>query len=277
MLCVFFQLPFLDVLVEELRFVFKCKGSVKPVKKKASQAEAVNDIYGSTDYNYSLKDHPTWFPDVAAPCDATMNWSVPSYIPSSEPVDTCCNTDQTPTHNLIGATALVKGHRPCSVCCSSREGLPQVFPQGVKEPSFGRKVTVQIHWNLVVFSKFIITYDEWDIFFYLYFQTRHLQKKKEIFLDLFLNCCFLKKNFLVLFLEAEKKIKKKTFCDFLYTKGMSRNNLLLYLFRLFLLANIGEEERIPSPPPPIQNFHISVTFTQMHVEFVREKMLYVFM
>ncbi|RXG61714.1 Glutamate receptor ionotropic, kainate 2 [Armadillidium vulgare] len=53
------QVPFLQVLKDELRFVFKCKGSVKPVKKKAEEGEN-NEIYGgSNEYNYGLKNPPT--------------------------------------------------------------------------------------------------------------------------------------------------------------------------------------------------------------------------
>ncbi|KAB7495878.1 Glutamate receptor ionotropic, kainate 1 [Armadillidium nasatum] len=53
------KLPFMQVLKDELRFVFKCKGSVKPVKKKAEEGEN-NEIYvGSNEYNYGLKNPPT--------------------------------------------------------------------------------------------------------------------------------------------------------------------------------------------------------------------------
>ncbi|MCL4153971.1 UNVERIFIED_CONTAM: hypothetical protein GTU68_050671 [Idotea baltica] len=58
------ELPFLHVLMKELRFVLECKGSVKPVKKKAEPEdeeleEETNDIYGSGVYNYGLKNPPT--------------------------------------------------------------------------------------------------------------------------------------------------------------------------------------------------------------------------
>ncbi|KAK3850089.1 hypothetical protein Pcinc_043185 [Petrolisthes cinctipes] len=57
------QLPLMDVLSQELRFVFKCKGSSKPVRKKASESSDVGDpnsntnIYGGSDvYNYTGKN-----------------------------------------------------------------------------------------------------------------------------------------------------------------------------------------------------------------------------
>lgn len=60
-----FQLPFMDVLRQELQFIFKCKGSTKPVRKKASEAGNDEDqddedeaIYGGSDvYSYGTK-HP---------------------------------------------------------------------------------------------------------------------------------------------------------------------------------------------------------------------------
>ncbi|KAG7162242.1 Glutamate receptor ionotropic, kainate 2-like 4 [Homarus americanus] len=51
--------PMMDVLNKELRFVFKCKGSSKPVRKKASESEvgdASNNLFGSDVYNYSGKN-----------------------------------------------------------------------------------------------------------------------------------------------------------------------------------------------------------------------------
>ncbi|XP_069950782.1 glutamate receptor ionotropic, kainate 2-like isoform X2 [Cherax quadricarinatus] len=53
------QLPLLSVLSTELRFVFKCKGSSKPVRKKACESEAgdiSHNIYGSDVYNYTGKN-----------------------------------------------------------------------------------------------------------------------------------------------------------------------------------------------------------------------------
>ena len=59
------QLPFMFVLRQELQFVFKCKGSTKPVRKKASEVgdgdeedDAGEAIYGGSEvYNYETK-HP---------------------------------------------------------------------------------------------------------------------------------------------------------------------------------------------------------------------------
>ena len=55
----------MDVLRDELRFVFKCKGSTKPVRKKASGDEDDDEddidnraetIYGGSDvYTYGTK------------------------------------------------------------------------------------------------------------------------------------------------------------------------------------------------------------------------------
>lgn len=136
----YFQVPFLQVLKDELRFVFKCKGSVKPVKKKAEEGEN-NEIYGgSNEYNYGLKNPPTWFSVVTSrERDDVMAFSVmtsrehdvtaailppvtrtePSYEPSSIPNADLQNN--TPTHSILGATALIRGHPPCSECCSSIE------------------------------------------------------------------------------------------------------------------------------------------------------------
>ncbi|XP_071521274.1 glutamate receptor ionotropic, kainate 2-like isoform X2 [Panulirus ornatus] len=53
------QVPMMTVLSQELRFVFKCKGSTKPVRKKASESEvgnASNNLYGSDVYNYTGKN-----------------------------------------------------------------------------------------------------------------------------------------------------------------------------------------------------------------------------
>lgn len=62
---ILFQIPFMDVLRQELQFVFKCKGSTKPVRKKASEDgdDDENDaedreetIYGGSDvYSYGNK------------------------------------------------------------------------------------------------------------------------------------------------------------------------------------------------------------------------------
>ncbi|XP_045122120.1 LOW QUALITY PROTEIN: glutamate receptor ionotropic, kainate 2-like [Portunus trituberculatus] len=56
------QIPLMKVLSNELRFVFKCRGSSKPVRKKASESEAAstsNNIYGSDVYNYTNKNNFT--------------------------------------------------------------------------------------------------------------------------------------------------------------------------------------------------------------------------
>lgn len=53
------QVSLLSVLSTELRFVFKCKGSSKPVRKKVSESEEANvsnNIYGSDVYNYTGKN-----------------------------------------------------------------------------------------------------------------------------------------------------------------------------------------------------------------------------
>ncbi|KAG0722950.1 hypothetical protein GWK47_043556 [Chionoecetes opilio] len=51
------KIPLLGVLASELRFVFKCRGSSKPVRKKVAESEAAgNNIYGSDVYNYSSKN-----------------------------------------------------------------------------------------------------------------------------------------------------------------------------------------------------------------------------
>ncbi|XP_050732987.1 glutamate receptor ionotropic, kainate 2-like isoform X2 [Eriocheir sinensis] len=53
------QIPLMTILNQELRFVLKCKGSSKPVRKKVNESEAAstsNNIYGSDVYNYSSKN-----------------------------------------------------------------------------------------------------------------------------------------------------------------------------------------------------------------------------
>ncbi|XP_076044322.1 glutamate receptor ionotropic, kainate 2-like [Oratosquilla oratoria] len=52
------DLPFLSILTQELKFVFKCKGSTKPVRKKQEVEEfpSTNNVYGSNVYNYSGKN-----------------------------------------------------------------------------------------------------------------------------------------------------------------------------------------------------------------------------
>ena len=62
MFTVSLQIPLMKVLSNELRFVFKCRGSSKPVRKKASESEAAstsNNIYGSDVYNYTNKNNFT--------------------------------------------------------------------------------------------------------------------------------------------------------------------------------------------------------------------------
>ncbi|XP_066961996.1 glutamate receptor ionotropic, kainate 2-like isoform X1 [Macrobrachium rosenbergii] len=50
------KIPLVEVLKDELTFVFKCKGSSKPVRKKVEPEEApTEDVYGSNDYNYTVK------------------------------------------------------------------------------------------------------------------------------------------------------------------------------------------------------------------------------
>ncbi|XP_018022074.1 glutamate receptor ionotropic, kainate 5-like [Hyalella azteca] len=59
------EIPFVKVLRQELRFIFKCKGSTKPIRKKASEAgddidddddEHEETIYGGSDvYSYGNK------------------------------------------------------------------------------------------------------------------------------------------------------------------------------------------------------------------------------
>ncbi|CAL4122174.1 unnamed protein product, partial [Meganyctiphanes norvegica] len=51
------EIPFSMVVMEELKFVLKCKGSTKPVRKKKELEPAISDtnMYGST-YNYSGKN-----------------------------------------------------------------------------------------------------------------------------------------------------------------------------------------------------------------------------
>ncbi|XP_068239083.1 glutamate receptor ionotropic, kainate 2-like isoform X2 [Palaemon carinicauda] len=50
------KVPLMQVLKDELTFVFKCKGSSKPVRKKPEESEtATEDAYGSNDYNYTVK------------------------------------------------------------------------------------------------------------------------------------------------------------------------------------------------------------------------------
>ncbi|KAK7053103.1 hypothetical protein SK128_020197 [Halocaridina rubra] len=51
------EAPLREVLKRELIFVLKCKGSSKPVRKKAESDEANGDTeYGSNDYNYTAKN-----------------------------------------------------------------------------------------------------------------------------------------------------------------------------------------------------------------------------
>lgn len=91
---VYLQVPMTTVLSQELRFVFKCKGSTKPVRKKASDSEvgnASNNLYGSDVYNYTGKNPLTWLPDVASHSDVTDEtppWMLPSYVPPPpSPID----------------------------------------------------------------------------------------------------------------------------------------------------------------------------------------------
>ena len=54
-----FQEALMEVLKKELEFVFKCKGSTKPVRKKQEEEEeeiaVAEAMYGSNIYNYNGK------------------------------------------------------------------------------------------------------------------------------------------------------------------------------------------------------------------------------